>query len=50
MKDILKSKAIVFLFIVMLGFVYLKTPNNMSQLKEENNVKAEKESIVYKNN
>lgn len=47
MKDLLKSKAVLGMFILMLGFVYIKsTPVN--NLNIENNI--EEDVIVYKNN
>lgn len=46
MKNLFKNKAIIGLFILMLGFTYVKsTPIN--NLEETN---TNKEEIVYKNN
>lgn len=47
MKKLLKGKAIIYLFIIMLGFTYIKsTPTNTLN----NGKTIEKEEIVYKNN
>lgn len=47
MKDLLKSKAVLGMFVLMLGFVYIKsTPVNT--LNIENDTKEN--VIVYKNN
>ena len=51
MKEILKSKAIMFLFILMLGFVYVKSaPTNVTDLKNEPILERTKDTIVCKNN
>ena len=51
MKEILKSKAIMFLFILILGFVYVKSaPTNVTDLKNEPILERTKDTIVYKNN
>jgi len=45
MKNFLRSKAIIGLFVIMLGFVYLKSePVNNLNVETNNN-----EEIVYKN-
>ena len=47
MKELFKSKAVLGMFVLMLGFVYIKsTPVN--NLDIENNIKED--VIVYKNN
>lgn len=47
MKELLKNKAVLGMFVLMLGFVYIKsTPVNT--LNIQNDVKEE--VIVYKNN
>lgn len=51
MKEILKSKAIMFLFILMLGFVYVKSaPIKCYRFKKEPILERTKDTIVYKNN
>lgn len=47
MKEILKNKAVVGLFILMLGFVYLKSMPNTTLT---DTFDQKEETIVYKNN
>jgi len=46
MKTIIQKKAIIGLFILMLGFTYISAPTK----NLEENVNSSKSDIVYKNN